>query len=98
MHSWGGDQVEEAVAGCVAALRPTVDRDWTEVKAAGLEWNCHETAFHIAEDLIAYAANLAEGNYERHNDEVSPEALRAMEERGRAIQAEKRAQATAARP
>ena len=59
MHPWGGDQVTEAVAGCVAALRPAVDRDWTEVKASGLEWNCHETAFHIAEDLIGYAANLA---------------------------------------
>ncbi|MFF4802557.1 GNAT family N-acetyltransferase [Streptomyces sp. NPDC001351] len=59
MHAWGGDQVEEAVAGCVAALRQAVDRDWTEVAAAGLEWNCHETAVHIADDLIAYAANLA---------------------------------------
>jgi RimJ/RimL family protein N-acetyltransferase len=59
MRAWGGDRVEEAVAGCVAALRPAVDRDWTAVKAAGLEWHCHETAFHIAEDLIAYAANLA---------------------------------------
>jgi GNAT superfamily N-acetyltransferase len=59
MHAWGGDQVEEAVAGCVAALRPTVDRDWTAVKAAGLEWSIHQTAIHIADDLLAYAANLA---------------------------------------
>jgi RimJ/RimL family protein N-acetyltransferase len=59
MYAWGGDQVEEAVASCVAALRPAVDRDWTEVKAAGLEWSCHETAVHVADDLIAYAANLA---------------------------------------
>ncbi|MFF9770578.1 GNAT family N-acetyltransferase [Streptomyces sp. NPDC014636] len=55
----GGDQVEEAVAGCVAALRPAVDRDWKEVKAAGLEWTCHDTAVHVADDLVAYAANLA---------------------------------------
>ncbi|GAA3844490.1 GNAT family N-acetyltransferase [Streptomyces coacervatus] len=59
MHALGGDQVDEAVAGCVAALRPAVDRDWTEVQAAGLEWNCHRTALHIADDLLAYAANLA---------------------------------------
>ncbi|MFI5686703.1 GNAT family N-acetyltransferase [Streptomyces sp. NPDC051636] len=55
----GGDQVEEAVAGCVAALRPAVDRDWAAVKANRLEWSCHQTAFHVAEDLIAYAGNLA---------------------------------------
>ncbi|MFF4400432.1 GNAT family N-acetyltransferase [Streptomyces sp. NPDC001480] len=59
MRAIGGDQVEEAVAGCVAALRPAVERDWQGVQAAGLEWSCHQTAFHIAEDLVAYAANLA---------------------------------------
>ncbi|MEU6552999.1 GNAT family N-acetyltransferase [Streptomyces sp. NPDC046915] len=59
MRAIGGDQVEEAVAGCVAALRPAVERDWEGVKAAGLDWSCHQTAFHIAEDLVAYAANLA---------------------------------------
>ncbi|MCX5246905.1 GNAT family N-acetyltransferase [Streptomyces sp. NBC_00201] len=55
----GGDYVTESVAGCLAALRPAVERDWTKLRAAGLEWNCHETAVHIADDLIAYAANLA---------------------------------------
>ncbi|MEU9382696.1 GNAT family N-acetyltransferase, partial [Streptomyces sp. NPDC048279] len=59
MRETGGDQVEEAVAGCVAALRPTVARDWAEVRAGGLDWNCHETAVHVADDLLAYAANLA---------------------------------------
>ncbi|MEU2620503.1 GNAT family N-acetyltransferase [Streptomyces sp. NPDC007157] len=59
MRELGGDQVEEAVAGCVAALRPTVARDWTEVTAGGLDWSCHETAVHVADDLVAYAANLA---------------------------------------
>lgn len=59
MRAMGGDQVEEAVASCVAALLPAVDRDWKEVKAAGLTWSCHETAVHIADDLVAYAANLA---------------------------------------
>ncbi|MFF4019461.1 GNAT family N-acetyltransferase [Streptomyces sp. NPDC001843] len=59
MRAIGGDQVEEAVAGCVVALRPAVERDWEGVKAGRLEWSCHKTAFHVAEDLIAYAANLA---------------------------------------
>ncbi|MEU9150096.1 GNAT family N-acetyltransferase [Streptomyces sp. NPDC048417] len=59
MREMGGDQVIEAVASCVAALRPTVARDWTEVKAGNLDWNCHETAVHVADDLVAYAGNLA---------------------------------------
>lgn len=54
-----GERVEEAVASCVALLRTVADRDWTAVKAGQLDWDCHATAFHIAEDLIAYAANLA---------------------------------------
>ncbi|MFE9450577.1 GNAT family N-acetyltransferase [Streptomyces sp. NPDC006739] len=61
MRAMGGDQVEEAVASCVAALRPAADRDWTEVKASGLDWSVHTTALHIADDLVAYAANLAGG-------------------------------------
>lgn len=59
MRAMGGDQVEEAVAGCLAALRPAVDRDWTAVRAAGTDWTVHETAFHVAECLVGYAANLA---------------------------------------
>ncbi len=47
------------MAGCVALLRTAADRDWTAVRAGRLEWDCQATAFHIAEDLIAYAANLA---------------------------------------
>lgn len=59
MHAMGGEQVDEAVASCVAALRPAVERDWTAVRAAGMEWTAHETALHIAVCLVAYAANLA---------------------------------------
>lgn len=59
MHEMGGDQVTAAVAGCVAALGTAVDRNWAEVTAGGLDWNCHETAVHVADDLVAYAANLA---------------------------------------
>ncbi|WP_345009278.1 GNAT family N-acetyltransferase [Streptomyces shaanxiensis] len=59
MRDISGERVQEAVAGCVAVLRTAADRDWTAVRAGRLEWDCHATAFHIAEDLIAYAANLA---------------------------------------
>ncbi|MER7973242.1 GNAT family N-acetyltransferase, partial [Streptomyces sp. NPDC096080] len=59
MSDDGGDLVDEAVAGCVTTLRGAVDRDWTGVRALGLDWSCHETALHVADDLIAYAANLA---------------------------------------
>ncbi|MFE9022053.1 GNAT family N-acetyltransferase [Streptomyces sp. NPDC007808] len=66
MRDMSGEHVQEAVASCVALLRTAADRDWTAVRAGRLEWDCHTTAFHIAEDLIAYAANLAgraEGDY-----------------------------------
>ncbi|MFI9393562.1 GNAT family N-acetyltransferase [Streptomyces bauhiniae] len=54
-----GDQVTEAVRGCVTTLRAAADRDWTAVRAGSLEWDCHATAVHVADDLLAYAANLA---------------------------------------
>jgi RimJ/RimL family protein N-acetyltransferase len=59
MRDMGGDQVEAAVAGAVAALRTVTDRDWEGVKAERLEWSCRRTAEHIASDLIAYAGQLA---------------------------------------
>ncbi len=54
-----GERVDEAVASCAGLLRTVVDRDWGAVKAGRLDWSCHRTAFHIAEDLIAYAGQLA---------------------------------------
>jgi RimJ/RimL family protein N-acetyltransferase len=59
MHAVGAEQVEEAVADCVAALGAVTDRDWTGVRAGRLEWSCRETAAHIASDLIAYAGQIA---------------------------------------
>ncbi|MGW4563491.1 GNAT family N-acetyltransferase [Streptomyces sp. NPDC004561] len=49
----------EAVASCTGALRAAVERDWADVRAGDLEWDCRTTAVHVADDLIAYAANLA---------------------------------------
>ncbi|QIY77043.2 GNAT family N-acetyltransferase [Streptomyces sp. RLB1-33] len=59
MRSMGGDQVEEAVAGAVALLRAVAGRDWDTVGAGRLEWSCRKTAEHIADDLLAYAGQLA---------------------------------------
>ncbi|MFB6959137.1 GNAT family N-acetyltransferase [Streptomyces sp. NPDC056309] len=59
MRTWGGEQVEQAVAGAVALLRTATDRDWDGVRAGRLEWSCRRTAEHIAGDLIAYAGQLA---------------------------------------
>ncbi|WP_217246198.1 GNAT family N-acetyltransferase [Streptomyces sp. AC602_WCS936] len=59
MLTLGGEQVEEAVAGAVALLRTATDRDWEAVRAGRLEWDCRQTAEHIAGDLIAYAGQLA---------------------------------------
>nr|BFD84156.1 GNAT family N-acetyltransferase [Streptomyces sp. Xyl84] len=59
MKAWGGDEVEQAVAGAVAVLRTAADRDWEGVRAGRLEWNCLRTAEHVAGDLISYAGQLA---------------------------------------
>ncbi|MEV7687225.1 GNAT family N-acetyltransferase [Streptomyces bungoensis] len=59
MRAMSGDDVTEAVDGCVAALRAGVGQDWGAVGAGGLEWDCRETAEHLASCLIAYAGQLA---------------------------------------
>lgn len=59
MQAWGGEQVEQAVAGAVALLRTATDQDWEGAPAGRLRWSCRRTAEHIASDLIAYAGQLA---------------------------------------
>ncbi|MES4886549.1 GNAT family N-acetyltransferase [Streptomyces sp. NPDC096012] len=59
MRPISGDDVDRAVASCVAALRPAVDRDWEGTGAGRLEWSCRRTAEHIAGALMAYAGQLA---------------------------------------
>ncbi|MFF3375642.1 GNAT family N-acetyltransferase [Streptomyces sp. NPDC002680] len=59
MLSTGGNEVNEAVAGLVALLRPALDQDWAEINAGPLEWSCRQTAEHVSSDLIAYAGQLA---------------------------------------
>ncbi|MFF2654498.1 GNAT family N-acetyltransferase [Streptomyces sp. NPDC058045] len=65
MCAMGGDQVEEAMAGAVSALRPAVGRDW-RVRASGLEWDCLHTAAHLAGGLARYAGQLAARRTDRY--------------------------------
>ncbi|MER6130575.1 GNAT family N-acetyltransferase [Streptomyces sp. NPDC001815] len=58
MRAMGGDQVEEAVAGAVAALRSGTGRDWS-VRAGRRERSCRGTLEHIASGLLGYAGRLA---------------------------------------
>jgi RimJ/RimL family protein N-acetyltransferase len=68
MSAWGGEQVEQAVAGAMAVLRTAADRDrdWDEVRAGRLEWSCRDTARHIATALTAYTWRLAARAQKRH--------------------------------
>ena len=59
MWTTGAEQVEQAVDECVGLLGTVTGQDWEGPRAGGLEWSCRETAVHIAEDLIAYAGQLA---------------------------------------
>ncbi len=52
------DGLDAVVAAAVAALREAVDRDW-HVPATGLDWDCWETVEHTADDLFAYAGQVA---------------------------------------
>jgi hypothetical protein len=52
------DDLDTVVAAAVAALRTVADRDW-HVPARGLEWDCWETVEHVADDLFAYAGQVA---------------------------------------
>ena len=50
-----------AVRSAIVALRAGADADWS-VPAGDLEWDCRETADHIADDLFAYAVQLGPQN------------------------------------
>ncbi|RVU23891.1 hypothetical protein EOT10_17705 [Streptomyces antnestii] len=51
------DDVAHAVRLSVAVLGGAPDADWG-VRAGSLDWDCWETAEHLADDLFAYAAQL----------------------------------------
>ena len=58
MTSVAGHHVEDAVAEMLAVLTPHDEVDW-RVLAGGLDWDCWETAAHVAHDLLAYAGQVA---------------------------------------
>jgi hypothetical protein len=58
MPAVGGAHVVEAVDEMRRALLPHRGADWG-VRAGVLEWSCGETAGHVAEVLVKYAAQVA---------------------------------------
>lgn len=58
MGTPGAEQVVGATSAALDALEPLTDRSWN-TRAGELEWTCHQTAAHIASDLLRYAAQLA---------------------------------------
>lgn len=61
MHEQPGpvtaDDVLDVAAAAVEALRAGAGADWS-ARAGGLDWDCWETAEHLADDFFAYAAQL----------------------------------------
>jgi hypothetical protein len=60
MTSVDGEHVEAAVDEMHRVLSPHVGADW-QVRASSLEWSCWETAAHLADVLVKYAAQVAGG-------------------------------------
>jgi hypothetical protein len=52
--------VDQAVAEMVRVLTTHESADWRR-RAGPLEWNCWDTAAHVAHDLLAYAGQVATG-------------------------------------
>ncbi len=50
--------VRSVVTAAVTALRTVDGADW-QAPAGGLDWSCWETVEHVADDLFAYAGQLA---------------------------------------
>jgi hypothetical protein len=57
--------VEEAVAASLAALRSAAGKDWS-VPARPTTWSCRFTLEHVAEDLTIYGLQLAAGATEAY--------------------------------
>jgi hypothetical protein len=52
------DDLDTSVSAATAALLDVADRDWS-VPASGLTWTCRGTVEHVADDLFAYAGQIA---------------------------------------
>lgn len=55
-----------AASAAVAALAGYTDRDWQQVPAAGLDWNCRQTTLHMIDCLYFYACQIVYGNPEEY--------------------------------
>jgi len=51
------DDLDSALAAVTDALEPATGRDWS-TRAGPLEWDCRDTAEHIGDCLMSYAAQL----------------------------------------
>jgi hypothetical protein len=52
------DDLDSVVGRACHALANAAGRDW-DVPAAGLAWSCRATVEHVADDLFAYAGQIA---------------------------------------
>ncbi|AUS79976.1 hypothetical protein C1701_18375 [Actinoalloteichus sp. AHMU CJ021] len=59
------EDLDRAAEGVLAVLAAATDREWREVRAAGLDWTCHATAEHVADDLFFSAVTLAGRSHEQ---------------------------------
>lgn len=68
--------VEAVTDEMIRTLSGHADLDWS-APAGPLSWSCRDTAIHVADDLIVYAAQLAaeaEGSYVAFDVAVGPDA------------------------
>src|SRR5215472_13173067 len=54
--------VPAAARASIAALAGYTDLDWQQAPAAGLEWSCWKTTFHIVDCLYFYAMQVVYGD------------------------------------
>ncbi len=54
----GVEDLEASVAQAATTLRRGLGKDW-KVPAGSLRWSCERVVFHLADDLVAYAGQLA---------------------------------------
>jgi len=52
------EDIDAVVSSAITMLRPAMDLDW-HVPAGDLTWTCWETLEHTADDLFAYAMQIA---------------------------------------
>ncbi|WP_245633641.1 DinB family protein [Amycolatopsis jejuensis] len=51
------EDLDEALTSVVTALEPVTESDWTR-RAGDLDWDCRQTAEHLGDVLLSYAAQV----------------------------------------